>query len=83
MNRSCIIEWRNELGIDIDQRVASEVFARVAYHVTQADSIVIFPNERDRYGFMEWIIQIQYAGGGALTIGAVQRGVDSPVEFHS
>lgn len=78
-----ILTLHNELDLDLDQIVLYQIMGRMAYHITQATTIDIYPQAREKSGFMEWISVIRYYGGGSLTIGCVQRTPNSPVEFHS
>ena len=68
-----------------------EVLSRLAQHknVIGAD---IFVNEREArqpphnrnpVGWIEYLMNIRYADGGKLTIGALQRGLGERTEFHS
>lgn len=78
-----ILTLHNELDLDLDQIVLYQIMGRMAYHITQATTIDIYPQAREKSGFMEWISVVRYYGGGSLTIGCVQRTPNGPVEFHS
>jgi hypothetical protein len=49
----------------------------------RVSSVTIFPSQPDKDGFLEWIMKYEFATGGGMTIGAIQREPNGPVEFHS
>lgn len=47
-------------------------------------NVRIFPNKVDKDGWLEWILQYEFATGGGMTVGAILRNPDQEtVEFHS
>lgn len=77
------IEVCNELGYDIDTNMLVAVLSRAAHHIAQATSIRIYVDKRLPTGWIEYIMAIEYKGGGRLTIGAIQRELGGQYEFHS
>jgi hypothetical protein len=71
-------------GADADPGMFQAVFERVILrHGPQAESIDIYPSDRKPDGWLEWLCRVQYRGGGALTIGAIQRQPGGEYEFHT
>lgn len=46
-------------------------------------SVNIFPSERDKTGWLEWLLVAESPHGGKLTIGAIERSPGASIEFHS
>jgi hypothetical protein len=62
------------------------VFAEaVGKHILRMDpeNVQIFPSERTSEGWLEWLLVYTFKTGGRMTVGAIQRTPDSPMEFHS
>lgn len=91
MSKSCQINIWNELDWELDEGMMFAVLQRLTWYVQQACLIDVYPQERiptdapayKSPGWLEWIINIKYHGGGRLTIGALQREVGAEYEFHS
>ena len=48
-----------------------------------ADDIRVYMNPPDKQGFIEWGLDIRKNNQRVIFIGAIQRTLESPVEFHS
>lgn len=95
--KNCTVNLWNEQGWELDDGMLKFVFERVVlHHILQAKSIDIYPQEREamelsdtkKYfsngpGWIEWIVNIKYHGGGRLTIGCIQRTIGAEYESHS
>lgn len=47
-------------------------------------SATVYPNKRDKNGWLEWLLVYEFEGGSKLTVGAIQRHTqEDEVEFHS
>ena len=90
-DKTCVINVWNLHGWELDQDMLNAVMAKALQHLQQATLIDVYPQERvpanapayKHPGWLEWIIRIQYVGGGSLTIGCIQRTIGAKVEFHS
>ena len=83
MSKNTQINIWNEHDWELDPAVLYAVMHRMAAHVPQAERIEVYPQERNKNGFLEWVINIKYHVGSRLTIGCVQRKPEAPVEFHT
>lgn len=74
---------------DVELNFLAEVLARVDQHqnVLTADIYInprcTEPNRSNPVGWIEYLVCLVYTDGGKLTIGALQRGLSQPTEFHS
>ncbi len=48
-----------------------------------ACAAAIFVQPREDSGWIEYITQTDFKGGGGITVGVLQRTPDGPVEYHS
>ena len=55
---------------------------RVKRFETAVDAAIIV-SPRNPSGFIQYLLYISYAGGGSITIGAIQRAEGDATEFHS
>lgn len=56
---------------------------RALRHVGAGNKVTISGSERDRHGWLEFGMRIEYAGGAKLFIGCIQRAPGAECEFHS
>jgi len=73
---------------DVEPKFLGEILTRLAYHQHVATAKIVVnkrntDGRRDPLGWIEYLVQVEYEDGGKLTIGALQRGLNEPTEFHS
>lgn len=60
-----------------------QAFNRVVRHMHGAIKVDIHCVNRKPDGWLEYLLVFDYANGGNLTIGMVQRGLSRDFEFHT
>lgn len=91
MTKNTTINIWNEHAWELDAPMLDFALRIAARHAPQASTIDIYPQERIPAdapawkfpGRLEWIVRVLYRGGGALTIGLLQRTKDSEFESHT
>jgi hypothetical protein len=74
----------NRDGVAVDEEFLAVVLARTVRHLSNEGSeAVIFTNDREPSGWLEYTLCLKYANGGGMTIGCIQRTIGGAVEFHS
>ena len=56
--------------------------ARMAQY-NRLENATLYVNERNKEGWLEYFMVMQYDDGGKLTVGALQRNTGMQFEFHS
>lgn len=86
----CDVTIHNEDGMRLDAGMFAFVFQRIIlWHGPQAISIDVYPSERKPWdaksdpGWLEWLNRVTYRGGGAMTVGTIQRLPGADYESHS
>ena len=78
-----------ELQINILNKEVAEdeamrqVFNRVIRHMHGTIKVDIHCAKRKLDGWLEYLLVFDYANGGSLTIGMVQRSLNHDFEFHT
>lgn len=49
----------------------------------RVDSVTIYPKAPEDSGWLEWLLVYQFADGGKMTVGMIQREPNGNVEFHT
>lgn len=88
MPQSCIVHIHD--AHQAEDRLLFDVLKRVRNY-EQAQEVNIYvqprvPADAPAYkhpGWLEYIVRVDFADGGKLTIGAIQRTSDAATEFHS
>ncbi len=73
-----------ELVEDVDLPLFNEAIVRARRHLHEPGGEGrLYISARQKSGWLEYALHIQYGGGGGLFIGCIQRGIGEQCEFHT
>lgn len=68
---------------DDDRQIMTEAVMRHSRRMQGWMRLEVFQNDREKNGWLEWMLVYEFWSGGKLTVGLIQRKPGEPVESHT